>query len=357
MSVRRRVQRYKGGQTSTRWFVDIKFRHADGSIERVRKVPRVQSRVGAERLERELMIMLEQRLPPTKKVETPVKVATLAEFWPRFYSTHVLPNNKPSEQWTKTRIMKGHLLPAFGALTLEEVTTGHVDDYKARLVRLGYKSKTINNHLTVLRTLLRTAVQWRLIAEAPTVKLLRVPRQEVVFLDFDEAEAAVAAAEGQIRAMMVFALNTGLRVGELLALRWEDVSIPERRVRVSQNDWQGHVGTPKGGQAREVPLNGRALGVIQALRTDGAGLVFRGADGGPYRYRSAQLAIEKVSRRVGEKRFGWHALRHTFASHLVMRGVSLTAVQQLLGHSTQAMTERYAHLTPGVRREAVEVLD
>ena len=77
----------------------------------------------------------------------------------------------------------------------------------------------------------------------------------------------------------------------------------------------------------------------------------------PNPHHACSAAIVRMSRRAGLRRIGWHTLHHTFASHLVMRGVSLKAVQELLGHATIEMTMRYAHLSPDVRRNAVRLLD
>ena len=357
MSVRRRVQKYKDGTSSTRWFVDVKFRHPDGRIERVRRVPRVQSRVGAERLERQIIAALEGGGGLPKEEVAVVVMPTLEEFWQRFHATHVVVNNKPSERHTKERIMTGHLLPAFGSMKLDRIQTADIEAYKARMTSLGYKPKTVNNHLTVLRTLLRAAVEWKALREGPTVKLLRVVQKDVVFLDFAEAKALIEAAHGIYRQMIALALNTGLRIGELLALRWEDISREEGMLRVVRTDWLGQIGAPKSGKPRSIPLNQGALRALEELGWRKEGLMFASTSGGALTYRTAQYAMEVIGKRVGGKDVGWHTLRHTFASHLVMRGVGLTAVQQLLGHSTQAMTERYAHLTPRVRMEAVAALD
>jgi len=86
-------------------------------------------------------------------------------------------------------------------------------------------------------------------------------------------------------------------------------------------------------------------------------LVFSKPDGGRHIHRRADVGLKRCCKRAGLRMIGWHALRHTFASHLVMRGASLKAVQELLGHATMEMTLRYSHLTPEVRREAVELLD
>jgi integrase len=355
VSVRRRVQRYANGKSSTRWIVDIEHKSSDGAITRVRRIPRVQSRVGAERLERELLSQLEAGR--YKQAEAVTPVPTLAKFWASFFETHVLVNNKVSEQQTKQRIAQGHLLPRFGGRKLDAISAHDVELYKATMAQLGYKPKTINNHLTVLRTVLKTAVRWGLSPSAAEIRLLRNTPADVVYLDFLESQQLIAAAGEDWRPMVVIALNTGMRIGELLALHWSDVDLRQGRLRVSRNDWKGELGTPKSGRNRDLPLNKAAQEALRGLATTQFERVFCGADGRVLTYRQCNHALERICKQAGLKAIQWHALRHTFASHLVMKGVPLKAVQELLGHGTQAMTERYAHLTPDVRRTAVDILD
>jgi integrase len=116
---------------------------------------------------------------------------------------------------------------------------------------------------------------------------------------------------------------------------------------------RGIIGTPKGGRAREVPLSDDAAGALRAHRE----LVFAGVDGPLLTSGACKWPLWRACRRAGLRRIGWHVLRHTFASHLVMRGVSIKAIQELLGHASIEMTMRYAHLSPDVRRDAVRLLD
>lgn len=356
MSVRQRTQRYANGKSCVRWIVDIEFRHDDGKVSRIKRVPRVQSRAGAERLERELLHQLETgRFGIHEKV---VEVTTLAEFWPTFFHTHVVVNNKPSEQATKQRLFLQHLLPRFGALKLNAITVHDIERFKAVMVQLGYKPKTINNQLTVLRTVLKTAVRWGAAPSCAEVKLLRSPLPEVTYLSFEQANTLVQAAGAAWGPMVITALNTGLRIGELIALHWSDVYLDRGLLRVTRSSWQGILGTPKSGRNRDVPLNQAVQRTLSLLAMARLGeRVFVNEAGEPRTYSSCSHALNLICRRNKLQVVGWHALRHTFASHLVMKGVPLKAVQELLGHGTQAMTERYAHLTPDVRRQAVAVLD
>jgi integrase len=265
-------------------------------------------------------------------------------------------NNKPSEAASKAKIMKNHLLPRFGAKFLAEISVLDVEKFKAELVSTNYHNKTVNNCLTVLRTTLKTAVSWDYLLKSPQIKLLRVGPQDFRFLTFEEALDLIDRCTPQWRHMVLFALNTGLRIGELLALRWENFDASNLVIRVRFSDWQGIVGAPKSGKVRDIPLN--TLAQKASLNTDKLGeLIFFHNNGTAYTYRQANYRLEKACR--GTKLLGTqlHCIRHTFASHLAMGGVPLKAIQDLLGHSSQVMTERYAHLSPHVLKEAVMSLE
>ena len=119
--------------------------------------------------------------------------------------------------------------------------------------------------------------------------------------------------------------------------------------------WNDKVGTPKGGRSREVPIEDETLQALAALhRSDG--LALSHASGRMHHRNEMKWPLWRACKRACLRRIGWHVLRHTFASHLVMRGIPLKVVQELLGHTDIRMTLRYAHLAPAVRRDAVEQL-
>jgi integrase len=193
---------------------------------------------------------------------------------------------------------------------------------------------------------------------APKVKQLRVTLADFQFLSFEETERFLRAAAPEWRAFLVTALKTGLRVGELLALRWEDLDLVAGRIVVRRTLWHDQEGTPKGGRNREVPLSDEAVATLQAHRHLKGPYVFCERDGKRLNHNRVKDVVPRTCARAGlAKRLTTHDLRHTFASHLVMRGVALKAVQELLGHATIDMTMRYAHLSPDVKRDAVQVLD
>lgn len=354
MSVRQ-VTRKRGDRVETFWIVDVDYQHADGRRERVRRVPRVQTRRAAEQLEREVVNALAAGTFGRKEA-APEPVATFEAFAKTFVETYAETNNKPSEIDSKRQILRQHLVPAFGTLALDGVTVERIEGYKAAKLRAKLAPKTINNHLAVLSKLLTVAVEWRKIAAAPAVKWLAAPEPEFDFFDFDEADRLIAAA-GDWAAMVTVALRAGLRLGELIGLRWQDVDLKAGRLVVRQAVARGKVGTPKSGKKREVPLGAEALAALKAHRHLKSEFVFCGAAGAMLTKGETKRPLWSACKRAGLRLVGWHVLRHTFASQLAMRGAPMRAIQELMGHATMEMTLRYAHLSPDARREAVRLLD
>lgn len=273
---------------------------------------------------------------------------------------YVKVNNKHSTVLSKTAILKHHLVPFFGKIRLDAIGREAIDRYK-KSRHGGWSPKTINNHLTVLRKLLTFAQDWEIIEHVPKIVWLKSPTPTFRFLDFDEARRFLAALDSGAlwHTMVLVALNTGLRHGELRALRWCDVDLKAGRLYVRQSIARGVTGTPKGGRERHLDLNETALKSLRQHKHLRGPLVFCRDDGTTLGRNQGKRQLQHALRRSGiaHDKISWHVLRHTFASHLVMQGVQLKAVQEALGHTTIEMTMRYAHLSPAVRRAAVGRLD
>ena len=360
MSVRRRKWRDpKTGVTKERWMIDVVVELDDGSQKRVRKVAPIQNKRAAEQHEREIRVELltsstmRREVPEEKKVLAP----KFAAFSDVFINTYAKTNNKPSEVATKESMLKNHLVPAFGKLRLDEIGPERIEALKAAKLEAKLSPKTINNMLTVLRRILVVACEWGKVKSVPPVQWLKVPEPDFDFLDFEEARRLVAAAPAEWKAIILLGLRTGLRQGELLALRWDDVDLVAGRLMVKRSVARGIIGTPKNGKSREIPLSDDALLALKAERHLKGELVFCDAAGEMLTKGECKWPLWHTCKRAGLRRIGWHVLRHSFASHLAMRGVPVKAIQELMGHATIEMTMRYAHLSPDVRRDAVKLLD
>lgn len=355
MSVRQQTRKHPTtGAPYKRWYVDITFEHADGRVDRVRKDSPIQTKRGAELYEQQVRLAL---LGGTYGKEEPTPAPLFADFSEEFMSTYAKTNNKPSEVQTKRSALKNHLVPAFGKLRLDAIGSREIERFKSQKLAQKRKAKTINNLLTILRKILSVAQEWELIPFIPKVKWLKVPPNKFDFLTFEEADRLIAGADGEWRAMITLALKTGLRQGELLALSWDDVDLVAGRLVVSRNLSRGEITTPKNGKTREIPLGDDVLASLKRHRHLRGDIVFCTTDGSMFTKGESKHPLWRACRRAGLRRIGWHVLRHTFASHLVMRKAPIKAVQELMGHSTVQMTERYAHLSPDVRKDAVRLLD
>lgn len=341
--------------TRGRWRYRKTINLPGGRKERISGTPILNTKMAAENSEREHI----QRLlsSPATPPAPPKEVPTFAKFAEEFMATYSEANNKPSEVQSKRTILKCHLLPAFGGKKLDVIQQREIEGYKSTKLKADLAPKTVNNHLTILRRILSLAAEWGLLTHTPPVKWLKTPEPEFDFLDFDEAVRLERGAKGEWAAMITVGLTTGLRLGELLALRWEDVDLVRGRLLVRRAVARGVVGTPKSGKSREIPLSEKAHAALKRQRHLRGELVFCDDAGRMLRKGSCKWPLWSACKRAGLRRIGWHALRHTFASHLVMRRAPLKAVQELLGHSTIEMTMRYSHLSPDVRKDAVRLLD
>ena len=219
---------------------------------------------------------------------------------------------------------------------------------------------TINNVLTVLSTLLKAAVEWNVIEQVPcTIRLLKVPKTSAVFHDFDVYECLVEAArtrDPQTHLIILFGGEAGLRLGEMIALLWTDVDLGKRQVCVQRSDWNGHVTAPKGGRLRYIPLTVRLAKALREHRHLKSPLVLCEKDR-PVLRRTLQNWVRRAARPGKVQNSGVHVLRHTFCSHLAMRGAPARAIQELAGHADLSTTQRYMHLSPAAIEGAIRLLD
>ena len=182
---------------------------------------------------------------------------------------------------------------------------------------------------------------------ARPVKLLREDNRRLRYLTKDEIVRLIAVSRGNLKPIITVAVNTGMRRGEIFDLHWSHVDLKNRIIEV---------GDPKNGDPRFIPINETLMEALQRLpRRIDTPFVFPGKDGG--RLTDIKKAFSGARERAGLDDIRLHDLRHTFASHLVMAGVDLMTVKELLGHKSTKMTERYSHLSPKHKANAVKVLD
>lgn len=332
------------------WWVD--FRVAG---QRYRKRSPQNSAASAKAYEQ----LLRRRIAlgePLEPLPTP-RVPTLAEFAPEWLARYAKPNNKASEQRSKESALRLHLLPWFGKTPLDAFSVASIEEYKAARLEAGLTAKTVNNHLTILRKCLDTAVDWERIDRIPRIKWLPTEPVEQDFLTVAESYALIEATDEPMwRAMLLLALRTGMRLGELCGLLWSDVDFERRIITVRRSIVRGIVGSPKNHKMRRIAFPESAVAALRQM-TRGDDLVFTRPEGGPLSQRIAENAIHRFCRRAGLRAVGWHTLRHTCASQLADLRGNLLEAQRILGHSSLATTEIYTHVVPTALHEAVATLD
>jgi integrase len=298
-----------------------------------------------------------QHGPAQPKKEVP----TLEQFAPRFVDGYARANRqKPSGIAAKEMILRVYLVPAFGRKRLEAISNEDVQRLKQSMA--AKSPKTVNNVLAVLSRLLKTAVDWTVIERMPcTIKLLRVERGSAAsFYDFVEYERLVEAAQKldwRTHLIVLLGGEAGLRCGEMIALEWRDVDLDKRQLSIRRSDWNGQVDTPKGGRGRYVPLTTRLTAALREARHLRSSRVLVLDDGESLTRQMIQARMLRTSRRAGLDRAGVHILRHSFCSHLAMRGAPARAIQELAGHSELGVTQRYMHLSPAALDAAIRLLD
>jgi len=217
----------------------------------------------------------------------------------------------------------------------------------------GRSSATVNRELAVLHRFFNKAVSWGLVASNPATGIKSLPesRGRVRFLTVEEAGRLLDASPAHLRPIVLCALETGMRRGEILNMRWSDLDL-ERRVLF--------VGETKTGIPRYVPISTCLKEMLERLpRRPGCDHVFIGGHGKGKVWKpfhDVRTSFGNACRKAGIVEFRFHDLRHTAASHMVMAGVPIKVVGEILGHSTVSMTERYSHLLPEHKLRAVEML-
>jgi integrase len=284
---------------------------------------------------------------------------TFSEFAKEWTDTYVKANNKPSEQATKESFLRVHLKPFFGAQRLMDITVRDIERYKALKVADKLSPKTVNLHLTTLRKLFQCAVDWGIVENNPVARVAKLKdrKDKWSFLNFEEADKFMAAVPRHWKPLFLCALRTGMRQGEILGLRWQDVDFSRRMLRVENSLYKDKLLPTKSYGRRDIRMSTDLLEALLPLRNNGSDYVFPAQDGGPLHRKTLNRPLASANKGLATKSIRFHDLRHTAASHMVMAGVPIKIVQEILGHSSLQMVLRYAHVTPEARGEAVDLLE
>jgi integrase len=336
------------------WWVDLRADH-----QRYRRRSPENTKTGALAYEAVLRQKFARGEPIDVALAAQQQTQTFEQFAWGWFEDYVVPNNKYSEQRAKEGMLKRTLIPFFGKMRVDQISTHQIEQYKGQQIKQGISNKTLRNRLTVLRKCLCCAHEWlALDGPPPKVKWPKCPPPRTDYLTLEECELLLSHADGIVYEMILATLRTGVRQGELKGLQWSSIDWPNRSIaiRYSHCDVRKVLDTPKGNRERHIPLD---IDVCEMLhkRKQTTGYVFTDANGKPFNSPRLNSRLAKVCKKAGLRIITWHTLRHTFATRLATLGIPLHTVQALLGHSSIATTMRYAHVAPSTLRSAIDMLN
>ena len=342
-----RIRSYRGNPN--KFEVDIAVELPSGRRVRERVVSPATSRSASQRwAEARVRELLEQK--PVLK-----DAPTLAMHWPHYVELCRSERQKPSTILLKESIFRRWLEPNVGERRLNEITNQEVVRLKLAMRELSPKGA--NNALNVLSTLLQTAIDPLGVLDAMpcTIRLLKTARSERAFWEPEDYEHLVEAARSlnpETYLVVLLGGEAGLRAGEMVALEQADIDYRRGFLVVQRNEYRGHVGTPKGGRSRRIHLTQRLLEALQEHRHLRSPRVFAVTQ------KVMAGWVGRAERKAGlPVAHGLHKLRHTFCSHLAMRGAPARSIQELAGHADLSTTLRYMHLSPTATESAIRLLE
>ena len=241
----------------------------------------------------------------------------------------------------------GLLKKIFSGKCLHEITSYDVEKFKSERIK-EVSPATVNRAMAVLKSMFNRAIEWGKAKNNPckAVKLFKESAPRLRFLEKEEIEKLLANCSKHLKPIVIVALNTGMRKGEILGLKWHDIDIQRNII---------HLFDTKNSEKMEVPINDIVQRTLIAVpKHPDSPYIFCNTKGEPF--YNVRKSFSTTLDKSGIINFHFHDLRHTFASQLVMAGVDLNTVRELLGHKSLEMTLRYSHLSPDHKKRAVDVL-
>ena len=295
----------------------------------------------------------------------PLTTITFEQFTREKWEPLALTTIKPSTARYYRFQLHKYLLPTFGPMCLRDLDRETLQAFVVGKKQQGYSSSTLHGVRTTLSKLLQQAVEWNYLEENAARGLRigeRVPKKELFFLEPGDALRLIESLPEPCRTVVLVAVLTGLRIGEIAALRWSRVDFIRRvlQVRETYSDETGF-GTPKTrSSVREVPLSEplrMALLLHRARCSDmnGNAFVFASKANTPISPKNlAHRVLRPTCVRLGLRSIGWHVLRHSHATWLSESGATIRAAQDILGQTDMETTLRvYTHSVPDSKRRAI----
>lgn len=316
------------------WYAHGTVRRTDGSFVRVRKSTGYRSSQKIPAKIRAVEIANEALVPESTNRRLRGSVSDAVTMYL---------DKQPPPGVTDKHVM-GRFLERFGKYDLAELCSGDVNQY---VREKGLKPSSARREIATILAAFNYAKKYGFDVPDLVLDKPRIEETRERWLDEDQRDDFIEACDADIKPLVTFLFHTGARLSEAEKLQWRDVT-STFVVLKSRKSGSGSV------KKRQVPIN-RTLKRAMPVRQI-EGIVFRRADGGPLTRKRIYESWHKACRAVGISDFNPHDARHTFASLLVQKGISVRVVADLLGHSSLDMMMRYSHISPTHLASAVELL-
>lgn len=344
-----------------RWWEEII--NPDGSIGRTRRAEVLGTVAELPSRSRAMEILSKRLNPINSGTQRPQPTRSYSDFITKDWMPVVLPTLKYATEKHYRYILNVHLLPTFGSIRLTDIKRECIQSFLAAKLNSGLAWKTVKHIRGVFGRTLATAEDWGYINQNPVSKTELPRRPRNLFprpvLQPHQIHLLTKELSEPSRSIALLLVLTGLRIGELLALRWKAIDLTAGTLRVIETVYDGHFDTPKTDRsARLIPLGSEAVVLFKRLRQDQVNpnsLVFATQAGGPLnRHNLLRRYLKPACKKLELGGITWHSLRHSHATMLDATGAPLGTVQALLGHSSSEITrEVYLHAIPDDQRKAV----
>ena len=295
----------------------------------------------------------------------PEATITFSQFITECWEPAVVPHLKASSVRYYGLQIRCHLLPKFGAWKIKDITKAEVQRFLADKRKQGFSGSSVHGIRTALGKVLQAAVDWNYLEHnsARGIRLGdRTPVQERVYLMPKQVSLLFTSLSAPCRTLVLVVTLTGLRIGELLALRWKHIDFKNDLIRVRETVYEGLFGAPKTKSSRrDVPMSQPVREALVTQRNETAEtqseqLVFASRNGTPINPKNLlRRVLQPACRKLNLPVISWHSFRHTHATLLGEVGESLRTAQAILGHSDLKTTLNvYTHAIPESQRRAVD---
>ena len=254
--------------------------------------------------------------------------------------------NKSSYQTDETYLKR--IKEFFGDKRDCRITSQEIEKFKNWRLSQGVKQSSVNRYLALIRKIINLAIEWGYLRAEDKPRFRMFSEKDNMrerILSVEEEEKLIPLLPDHLRPIVLTALNTGMRLGEILNLKWENVDLKRRTITVTRT---------KSKKIRHIPINGALFDIFSGIKGKHPYVYINPDRGEPW--QEVKKGFKSACLKAGVKNLRFHDLRHTFATRLIEKGADIITIRDLLGHSSVRVTERYAHSQDKRKIEAVNCL-